>query len=46
MAAEIEWCEEFFKQHPRWRIMNVSNKAIEEISASILNAYKTGGKPT
>lgn len=45
VAGEIEWCMEFFKRRPRWRIVNVSNRAIEEVSASIVNAYRTGKKP-
>jgi regulator of PEP synthase PpsR (kinase-PPPase family) len=45
VADEIEWCMEFFKQHPRWRIVDVSNRAIEEVAASIVNAYRTGKKP-
>lgn len=45
VADEIEWCKEFFKQHPRWRVIDISNKAIEEAAASILRAYQTGGKP-
>jgi len=43
---EIEWCENFFKQNPRWRIVDVSNRAIEEVSASIVHAYQTGKKPS
>ncbi len=46
VADEIEWCQGFFKKHPRWRVMDVSNKAIEEVSASILRAYQTEKKPT
>jgi len=42
---EIEWCTNFFKQNARWRIVNVSNRAIEEVAASIINAYRTGKKP-
>ncbi len=42
---EIEWCMTFFKQNLRWRIVDVSNKAIEEVAASIVNAYRTGKKP-
>jgi regulator of PEP synthase PpsR (kinase-PPPase family) len=45
VADEIEWSWEFFKQHPRWRILDISNKAIEEAAASIVNAYRTGKKP-
>lgn len=46
VSDEIDWCNEFFKQNPRWRIVDVSNKAIEEVAASIVNAYRTGKKPT
>jgi regulator of PEP synthase PpsR (kinase-PPPase family) len=45
VEEEIEWCSEFFKKHPRWRIIEVSNKAIEEVSACIIRAYQTGKKP-
>ena len=46
VSDEIEWSREFFKQHPRWRIVDISNRAIEEAAASIVNAYRTGKKPT
>jgi hypothetical protein len=46
VSDEIEWSREFFKQIPRWRVMDISNKAIEEAAASIVNAYRTGKKPT
>jgi hypothetical protein len=45
ISEEIEWCKEFYKQHPRWRVVDISNKAIEEASASIVSAYQTGKKP-
>ncbi len=45
IADEIEWCMNFFKQNPRWRIVDVSNRAIEEVAASIVNACRTGKKP-
>jgi regulator of PEP synthase PpsR (kinase-PPPase family) len=45
VADEIEWSKEFFKRHPRWRILDISNRAIEEAAASIINAYRTGKKP-
>lgn len=41
ISDEIEWCKAYFDKNPTWRIMNVSNKAIEEIAASILNACRT-----
>ncbi|OGW36307.1 MAG: hypothetical protein A2Y97_09580 [Nitrospirae bacterium RBG_13_39_12] len=44
VSDEIEWCREFFKQNPRWRVLDISNKAIEEASASIISAYQTGKK--
>lgn len=43
--GEIDWCMNFFKQNPRWRVVDVSNRAIEEVAASIVNAYHTGKKP-
>lgn len=46
VADEIEWCKEFLKQNPRWRVLDISNKAIEEASASIVSAYQTGKKLT
>lgn len=45
IADEIEWCMNFFKKNPRWRIVDVSNRAIEEVAASIVNACHTGKKP-
>jgi regulator of PEP synthase PpsR (kinase-PPPase family) len=45
VEQEIEWCQEFFEHHPRWRIMNISNKAIEEVAASIVSTYKARYKP-
>jgi regulator of PEP synthase PpsR (kinase-PPPase family) len=44
VADEIDWSKEFFKHHPRWRIIDVSIKAIEEISANIVRLYQTGEK--
>lgn len=45
ISEEIEWCKEFYKQHPRWRVVDISNRAIEEASASIVSSYRTGKKP-
>jgi regulator of PEP synthase PpsR (kinase-PPPase family) len=42
---EIDWCINYFKQNPRWRVVDVSNRAIEEVAASIVNSYRTGKKP-
>jgi regulator of PEP synthase PpsR (kinase-PPPase family) len=46
IADEIEWCKGVFKANPRWRIIDVSDKAIEEAAASILSAYQSGKKPS
>ncbi|MBM4128493.1 MAG: kinase/pyrophosphorylase [Nitrospira sp.] len=46
VSEEIEWSNDFFKQHPRWRLVDMSNRAIEEAAASIVNAIKTGKKIT
>jgi len=45
VAGEIDWSMDFFRQNSRWRIVEVSNRAIEEVAASIVNAYRTGKKP-
>jgi regulator of PEP synthase PpsR (kinase-PPPase family) len=45
VSDEIEWCKSFYEKHPRWRVLDISNRAIEESAASILRAYKTGKKP-
>jgi regulator of PEP synthase PpsR (kinase-PPPase family) len=45
VSEEIEWCNEFFRQHPKWRIVDISNRAIEEAAASIISAYQSGKKP-
>jgi regulator of PEP synthase PpsR (kinase-PPPase family) len=46
IADEIEWCKGVFKQNRRWRVLDISNKAIEEAAASILSAYHSGKKPS
>jgi [pyruvate, water dikinase]-phosphate phosphotransferase / [pyruvate, water dikinase] kinase len=43
---EIEWCQNFFEKNHHWRIVDVSNRAIEEVAASIVHAYQTGKKPS
>lgn len=45
VADEIEWSKEFFKKNPQWRVLDISNRAIEEAAASIINAYRSGKKP-
>lgn len=45
VSDEIEWCRSFYEKHPRWRVLDISNRAIEESAASILRAYRRGKKP-
>lgn len=40
VADEIEWCNDFFKQNPRWKVVDVSTKAIEEVAAGIISTYQ------
>lgn len=40
IADEIEWCAEYYKKYPRWSIVDISDKAIEEAATSILNAFQ------
>jgi len=46
IADEIEWCSKIFKKNPRWRILDISDKAIEEAAASLLTAHESGKKPS
>jgi hypothetical protein len=39
VSGEIEWCMKYFKKNPRWRVIDVSNRAIEEVAASIVSEY-------
>jgi regulator of PEP synthase PpsR (kinase-PPPase family) len=39
ITDELDWCEDFYHRHPRWHVVDISNKAIEEVSASVLNLY-------
>jgi len=40
VSDEIEWCDDFFKQNPRWKVVDVSTRAIEEVAAGIISAYQ------
>ena len=46
IADEITWCRAYYEQNDRWQIMDISDKAIEEAAASILNAYQSGKRST
>ena len=36
ILAELEWCEDLFRQHPRWPVIDVTRRAVEETAAIIL----------
>jgi regulator of PEP synthase PpsR (kinase-PPPase family) len=36
VRREIRWAREVFSRQPRWRVIDVTNKSIEEISSEIL----------
>jgi len=40
VSDEIEWCDKFYKENPRWRVIDVSTRAIEEVAAGIISAYR------
>jgi len=40
VSKEIDWCNNYFKKHHKWHVIDVSNKAIEEIAASIVTIYQ------
>jgi regulator of PEP synthase PpsR (kinase-PPPase family) len=40
IADEIEWCEAIYDQNPKWCIVDISNKAIEEAAVNIVNAFQ------
>jgi regulator of PEP synthase PpsR (kinase-PPPase family) len=44
ISDEIEWCREVYRANPMWRIIDISNKAIEEAAASIVRAYQARKK--
>jgi [pyruvate, water dikinase]-phosphate phosphotransferase / [pyruvate, water dikinase] kinase len=37
---EVEWANDLFKQHRRWPVFDVTNKAIEEIAAEIMRILR------
>lgn len=45
ITDEIEWCETLYNQNPGWRVIDISNRAIEEAAASILNIYSSDKRP-
>jgi hypothetical protein len=36
ILAELDWCEDIFRQHPEWPVIDVTRRAVEETAANIL----------
>lgn len=36
ILAELEWCEDIFRRHPEWPVIDVTRRAVEETAANIL----------
>jgi regulator of PEP synthase PpsR (kinase-PPPase family) len=43
ILAELEYASELFRGHPEWPVVDVTNKAIEETAATILNVLRDRG---
>jgi len=43
ILAELEYATDLFSSHPEWPIIDVTNKAIEETAATILNILRDRG---
>jgi hypothetical protein len=36
ILAELDWCEDIFRRHPEWPVIDVTRRAVEETAAIIL----------
>lgn len=45
VVEEVEYCRQFYRKHPQWLIIDVTNKSVEESAAEILRKvnYDTTG---
>ncbi len=43
ILAELEYASDLFRAHPEWPIIDVTNKAVEETAATILNVLRDRG---
>lgn len=44
ISDELDWCTAFLKKHRGWHMVDISNKAVEEVAATILKLYSPKGK--
>ncbi|KAF0221246.1 MAG: hypothetical protein FD174_384 [Geobacteraceae bacterium] len=42
VVEELEACRRFFKDHPEWQVIDVTNKSVEESAAEILKRQNSG----
>jgi len=42
VKRELDYARRIFRMHPKWTIVNVTNKPIEEISSEILSTIRKG----
>jgi len=40
VTREIRYAHSFYQRHPKWAVVNVTSKAIEEIASEILSIYR------
>ena len=45
IRRETTWARKLFTQHPKWRVINVTRKAVEETASVILEAYRGDFEP-
>lgn len=43
ILAELDWCEDLFRQHPEWPVIDVTRRAVEETAAIILRVMGERG---
>ena len=43
ISDELDWCNAYYRKHRGWHIVDISNKAVEEIAATILKLYRSKG---
>jgi regulator of PEP synthase PpsR (kinase-PPPase family) len=43
ILAELDWADSFFRAHPIWPVINVTEKAVEETAAMLLNILSDRG---
>lgn len=43
ILAELEWARDLYKRNPQWPVIDVTNKAVEETAATILEIFHDRG---